>query len=212
MSVSHLTHAICVMLCREYHGDVNRAWSPCAKVEITSILGDKVIDSVCCKDGTCSGRSQFPCRGDLPSDDCSSKGPGKINVGGIGRAVDTIKDTAAGVVKNVVGGGIVGGALNAAEKLVGGVANMATGGFSARVSIGGSSSSGRDTASLRVATRGGNKASGKQLRQGQQCGGRGFDCWKFGNGACQDKKFSNAVCAKGLKCKRNDDKWWGCSQ
>lgn len=35
----------------EYHGDSGKVWAPCAKVQITSILGDTVEDSVCCSSG-----------------------------------------------------------------------------------------------------------------------------------------------------------------
>lgn len=41
----------CAVLCREFHGDTSKAWSPCASVRITSILGDTVEDSVCCSSG-----------------------------------------------------------------------------------------------------------------------------------------------------------------
>lgn len=37
--------------------------------------------------GTCTGKSQFPCKSSLPSDDCGgSSQPTQINVGGIGQA------------------------------------------------------------------------------------------------------------------------------
>jgi hypothetical protein len=37
--------------------------------------------------GTCTGKSQFPCKSSLPSDDCGgSSQPAQINVGGIGQA------------------------------------------------------------------------------------------------------------------------------
>lgn len=35
----------------EFHGDTNKVWAPCAKILVTSILGDAVEDSVCCTSG-----------------------------------------------------------------------------------------------------------------------------------------------------------------
>eukprot|EP00878_Enallax_costatus_P008465 GHUV01008849.1.p1 GENE.GHUV01008849.1~~GHUV01008849.1.p1 ORF type:complete len:458 (+),score=60.20 GHUV01008849.1:208-1581(+) len=176
----------------EYHGDTNRAWNPCAKIEVTSILGDKVTDTVCCSSGTCEGKAQFPCRGDLPSSDCASKGPGKINVGGIGRAGDGYNNNQQKPTpKQTVAGAITGTAATVTASY-----SMQAGG-------------GRDMATARVAS---NKSAVKILQKGEQCGGTGFNCANFGDGACQDKKFAKVYCAKGLKCKRNDAKWWGCSQ
>jgi hypothetical protein len=40
----------------------------CAKLRITSILGDSVEDRVCCKSGSCNGKAQLPCRSDMPGD------------------------------------------------------------------------------------------------------------------------------------------------
>ena len=49
----------------EYHGDVNKDFAGCAKIRLTSIHGDVVNDCVPCKDGTCYGKAQFPCRQDI---------------------------------------------------------------------------------------------------------------------------------------------------
>lgn len=41
-------------------------------MRLTSVLGDTVEDEICCSDGTCSGKAQFPCKGDIPG--CSGGG------------------------------------------------------------------------------------------------------------------------------------------
>jgi hypothetical protein len=64
-----------------------------------------------------------------------------------------------------------------------------------------------DLSAARVATGG---AGSQLLSKGQQCGGSGFGCGGFGEGACRDAKFPGVYCEAGSKCKRNDDKWWGC--
>ena len=49
----------------------------CAKVRVTSILGDSVEDRVCCKSGNCGGSAQLPCRSDLPGDCAGAKPMGR---------------------------------------------------------------------------------------------------------------------------------------
>lgn len=80
----------------EYHGDTSKVWAPCARIQVTSILGDVTEDSVCCSSGTCTGKAQLPCKSSLPSDDCqSAQQPAKVNVGGIGQA-SSGRDVAGG--------------------------------------------------------------------------------------------------------------------
>lgn len=167
----------------EYHGDTSKAWAPCAKIQVTSILGDTVTDDVCCSSGTCTGKSQLPCRSSLPSDDCqSNQTPDKVNVGGIGQA------------------GQSGSARSTAKE------SVQRSGVNARAAAAARRFGRGDLSAARVATR----SSSQLLSKGQQCGGRGFGCSGFGSDACQDKKFPGVYCDAGLKCKRNDDKWWGC--
>lgn len=54
----------------EAHGPESEFYTDggCAKLRITSILGDSVEDRVCCKSGSCNGKAQLPCRSDMPGD------------------------------------------------------------------------------------------------------------------------------------------------
>lgn len=62
----------------EFHGTEADTWNQggCAKVRVTSILGDTVEDRVCCTSGSCSGGAQLPCRSDLPGDCAGAKSKG----------------------------------------------------------------------------------------------------------------------------------------
>jgi hypothetical protein len=190
--VAHLLHCfLCCCFrcccCREYHGDTSKAWAPCAKIEVTSIMGDTVTDNVCCSSGTCTGQSQLPCRADLPSDDCrSNQTPDKVNVGGIGQAGGSDKGRSA--------------SATAKESVQRGRVNARAAAAARRFGRG-------DLSAARVATRG---AGSQILSKGEQCGGSSFGCSSFGADACRDAKFPGAYCETGSKCKRNDDKWWGC--
>jgi hypothetical protein len=54
-SDAHLLLLCCCCAQHEFHGDTGKAWAGgCAKVLITSILGDSVEDSVCCSTGAWS--------------------------------------------------------------------------------------------------------------------------------------------------------------
>ena len=61
-----------------------------------------------------------------------------------------------------------------------------------------------DTANKRVAT------GMRTLQKGAQCGGAAFECSKYGPGQCRDGVWTNAKCASGMRCVRNDAKFWGC--
>ncbi|KAI8473724.1 MAG: hypothetical protein J3K34DRAFT_466209 [Monoraphidium minutum] len=52
----------------------------------------------------------------------------------------------------------------------------------------------------------------KELSAGAQCGGNSLECSKLGQGACKDAPFARTKCGKGLKCVRNDARWWGCKK
>jgi hypothetical protein len=181
---SQYSFCCCCCCCREYHGDASKVWAPCAKIQVTSILGDTVTDSVCCSSGTCTGQAQLPCRSNLPSDDCqSNQTPDKVNVGGIGQA------------------GQSGSAGSTAKE------SVQRSGVNARAAAAARRFGRGNLSAARVAQRGGGT---QLLSKGQQCGGSGFGCSGFGSDACRDAKFPGVYCDAGLKCKRNDDKWWGC--
>lgn len=164
----------------EYHGEVARAWTPCAKLRVTSILGDTVTDNVCCSDGTCWGNAQLPCHPKYPGDGCSggNGAPQQVNVGGIAPA-DGRRHSNGGQQQQ-----------QAAKARAGGGAAAAYGRG--------------DLSAARVA------ASSRVLSEGAQCGGKGFKCGGFGPGQCRDAIFSGFKCGSGLRCVRNDANWWGC--
>lgn len=191
-----LTATALLPACREYNGDVSKAWAPCAKIEVTSILGDVVTDSVCCQYGTCTGQAQLPCKSSLPSDDCqSAQQPAQVNVGGIGQAGPSSTQAGTNVAKEAVASGrtVAGAAAAALARF--GRTDLAAARLPADY---------RDVSADRL------PSGARLLQKGEQCGGKAFDCGKFGDGACADKKFPRTWCDKGLKCKRNDENWWGC--
>jgi hypothetical protein len=143
---------------------------------VKSILGDTVQDNVCCGYGTCTGKAQFPCRKEWPSDDCASaQQPSKVNVGGIGLA--------QGSSSGNIGGSPASNVQTEAKK-----------GFNREI----------DAAAARL------PQSTLYLTKGMQCGGKGFECTKYGQGSCQDAQFNRVQCESGLVCRRNDEQWWGC--
>eukprot|EP00775_Hariotina_reticulata_P006889 gene6889-7105_t len=157
----------------EYYGDASKMFGSCARIQVKSILGDTVQDNICCGYGTCTGKAQFPCRTEWPSDDCpSAQQPAKVNVGGIGLAPGSNSGNNAGTPASNV--------QTESKK-----------GFRRDV----------DAAAARL------PQNMLYLTKGMQCGGKGFECNKYGEGNCQDGQFSRVQCESGLVCKRNDDKW-----
>lgn len=65
----------------EYHGTEAEAFNEggCARLRLTSILGDSVEDRLCCTSGSCDGGAQLPCRSDMKGD-CGGSRP--LNNGG----------------------------------------------------------------------------------------------------------------------------------
>lgn len=203
----------------EYHGTEGEAWNQggCAAVRMTSILGDSVEDKLCCTSGTCDGFAQLPCRSDMPGDCAGAKPAASSNSGGSG-GDDSNKRKPAGPRQ-------LGKDAQCGERPYGGA---------------GQSIQRRCVAAaaaplVRVALPAGFGVPALEVRSSQpMCplcalteltaalrplfgapfppGGNAFDCSKVGSGQCADKAFSTAQCQKGLKCVRNDAKWWGCKK
>lgn len=82
----------------ELHATEPEVWTNggCARVRVTSILGDSVEDSLCCKQGTCAGKAQLPCRTSNCAGALSVAGSAPSTSGGASQGDNSNKRLAAG--------------------------------------------------------------------------------------------------------------------